>query len=50
MRIICETEKLTEVCLNVARCIPNRSVLPHLEGILIRADAEKSAAAALIRE
>ncbi len=36
MRIICETEKLTEVCLNVARSIPNRSVMPHLEGILIK--------------
>lgn len=35
MRIICDTQKLTEVCLNVQRCIPNRSVMPHLEGILI---------------
>ena len=36
MRIICDTQKLTEVCLNVQRCIPNRSVMPHLECILIR--------------
>ena len=36
MRIICDTQKLTEVCLNVQRCIPNRSVMPHLEGILIK--------------
>ena len=36
MRIICDTEKFTEVCLNVQRCIPNRSVMPHLEGILIK--------------
>ncbi len=36
MRIVCDTQKLTEVCLNVQRCIPNRSVMPHLEGILIK--------------
>ena len=36
MRIICNTQKLTEVCLNVQRCIPNRSVMPHLECILIK--------------
>ena len=36
MRIVCETEKLTTVSLNVQRCIPNRSVMPHLEGILIK--------------
>lgn len=36
MRIICDVKKLTEVCLNVQRCIPNRSVMPHLEGILIK--------------
>lgn len=36
MRIICETSKLTDVCLNIQRCVPNRSVMPHLEGILIK--------------
>ena len=36
MRIICDTEKLTEVCLNVQRCIPNKSVMPHLECVLIK--------------
>ena len=40
MRIICDTEKFTEVCLNVQRCIPNRSVMPHLEGILIKTTDE----------
>jgi len=42
MRIICETEILTEVCLNVQRCIPNKSVMPHLEGILIKTDGDNS--------
>lgn len=36
MRIICDTQSLTEVCLNVQRCIPAKAVLPHIEGILIR--------------
>ena len=36
MRIICDTAALTEVCLNIQRCIPNRSVIPHLEGILMQ--------------
>ena len=36
MRILCDTQSLTEVCLNVQRCIPAKAVLPHIEGILIR--------------
>ena len=36
MRIICDTQALTEICLNVQRCIPAKAVLPHIEGILIR--------------
>ncbi|MCH5197505.1 MAG: DNA polymerase III subunit beta [Oscillospiraceae bacterium] len=42
MRIVCETAKLTDVCLNVQRCIPNKSVMPHLEGILIKTEGENS--------
>ncbi|MBQ7638135.1 MAG: DNA polymerase III subunit beta [Clostridia bacterium] len=42
MRIVCNTEKLTEVCLNVQRCIPNKSVMPHLEGILIKTEGDNS--------
>lgn len=36
MRIICDTQSLTEVCLNVQRCVPAKAVLPHIEGILIK--------------
>lgn len=36
MRIVCNTTQFTEVCLNVQRCVPNKAVLPHLEGILIQ--------------
>ena len=42
MRMICDTQKLTEVCLNVGRCIPAKAVMPHLEGILIRTDSASS--------
>ena len=40
MRIICDTQTLTEACLNVARCIPSKAAMPHLECILLRADAQ----------
>lgn len=36
MRLICNTNTLTDACLNVQRCIPSKAVLPHLEGILIK--------------
>ena len=36
MRIFCDTQALTEVCLNVQRCVPAKAVLPHIEGILIK--------------
>lgn len=36
MRIVCDTQSFTNVCLNVQRCIPAKAVLPHLEGIVIR--------------
>ncbi len=36
MRIVCNTNELTEACLNVQRCIPAKAVLPHLECILIK--------------
>ncbi len=42
MRIICDTQSLTEVCLNVQRCIPAKAVLPHIEGILIRTNGASS--------
>ena len=38
MRIVCDTAMLTEVCLNVGRCIPAKAVMPHLEGILIETE------------
>ena len=36
MRIICDTQALTDVCLNVQRCVPAKAVLPHIEGILMK--------------
>ena len=36
MKLICDTQALTEVCLNVQRCVPAKAVLPHIEGILIK--------------
>ncbi|MBR5410901.1 MAG: DNA polymerase III subunit beta [Clostridia bacterium] len=36
MKLICDTQKLMEVCLNIQRCVPGRSVIPHLEGFLIK--------------
>lgn len=42
MRIICDTGLLTDVCLNVQRCIPAKAVLPHIEGILIRTAGESA--------
>ena len=36
MRIVCDTHSLTEVCLNVQRCVPTKAVLPHIEGILMK--------------
>lgn len=38
MRIICDTQSFTEVCLNVQRTIPAKAVLPHLEGLLIKTE------------
>ena len=38
MRIICDTQILTEACLNVARCVPSKAAMPHLECILLQAD------------
>ena len=40
MRIICNTNALTDACLNVQRCIPSKAVLPHLECILIKTLSE----------
>lgn len=40
MRIICNTNALTESCLNVQRCIPTKAVLPHLECILMKTVSE----------
>lgn len=40
MRIICNTNSLTEACLNVQRCVPAKAVLPHLECILIKTVSE----------
>ena len=42
MKIICDTQSLTEVCLNVQRCIPTKAVLPHIECILIRTNGDSS--------
>lgn len=39
MRIICSTQLLTDVCLNVQRCIPSKAVMPHLECLLIKTDS-----------
>ena len=36
MKIICNTAAFTETCLNVQRCVPNRSVMPHLECLLMQ--------------
>ena len=40
MRIICNTQALTNVCLNVQRCVPAKAVMPHIEGILIKTTGE----------
>lgn len=40
MRIVCDTQSFTNVCLNVQRSIPAKAVLPHLEGLLIRTNGE----------
>ena len=40
MKIICDTQKLLETCLNIQRCVPGRSVIPHLEGFLIKTVSE----------
>ena len=42
MRIVCDTHSLTEVCLNVQRCIPAKAVLPHIEGVLIKTTEDSS--------
>ena len=36
MKIVCDTNSLTEVCLNVQRCVPSKAVLPHIECILLK--------------
>lgn len=36
MKIVCNTTKFTEICLNIQRSIPSKAVLPHLECILIK--------------
>ena len=40
MRIICDTQSFTNICLNVQRSIPAKAVLPHLEGIFIKTTDE----------
>lgn len=40
MRIICDTQILTDACSNVARCVPSKAAMPHLECILMQADAD----------
>ena len=42
MRIICDTQALTDVCLNIQRCVPAKAVLPHIEGILIKTTGSSS--------
>ena len=42
MKLICDTQKLLDVCLNIQRCVPGRSVIPHLEGLLIKTQSESA--------
>ena len=42
MRIVCNTQELTDTCLNVQRCVPSKAVMPHLEGILIQTEGQSS--------
>ena len=42
MKIICNTAAFTETCLNVQRCVPNRSVMPHLECLLMQTQEDST--------
>ena len=38
MKVICDTQKLSEVCSNVQRAVSSKSSIPAIEGILLRAE------------
>lgn len=37
MKLICETQKLSEICSNVQRAVSTKSSIPAIEGILLEA-------------
>ena len=37
MKIYCDTAVLCEACLNVQRAVSNKTTIPAIEGILIKA-------------
>ncbi len=39
MKIICNTQQLSEACLNVQRAVSTKSTIPAIEGILLNADS-----------
>lgn len=38
MKLICETQKLSEICSNVQRAVSTKSSIPAIEGILLQAE------------
>lgn len=38
MKLICETQKLSEICSNVQRAVSTKSSIPAIEGILLEAE------------
>lgn len=40
MNIVCESQKLAKACMNVQRTVSNKSTIPSIEGILIKAVGE----------
>ena len=39
MKVICDTQKLSEICSNVQRAVSSKSSIPAIEGILLRAES-----------
>ena len=38
MKLICDTQKLSEICSNVQRAVSSKSSIPAIEGILLQAE------------
>lgn len=38
MKLVCETQKLSEICSNVQRAVSSKSSIPAIEGILLQAE------------